>query len=68
MVAAAREADARSSGPARHQALKQALTDLARTELTRHGVPDPDAGLSSLAIDLELNAQGLAVWLDRQKG
>jgi hypothetical protein len=25
-----------------------------------------DAGVAALALDIELNAQGLAIWLDRQ--
>jgi hypothetical protein len=28
-------------------------------------VADADAALASLALDIELNAQGLGVWLDR---
>ena len=51
--------------PDRHQALKSGLEDLARAQLRRHGNADIDAGLAALALDLELNAQGLATWLDR---
>ena len=51
--------------PERHVALKAGLEALARTQLQRHGINDVDAGLAALALDLELNAQGLASWLDR---
>ena len=51
--------------PGRHQALKSGLEDLARAQLQRHGSTDIGAGLAALALDLELNAQGLATWLDR---
>lgn len=51
--------------PDRHLALTGALAALYRAQLQRHGVADLDAGLAALAMDIELNAQGLAVWLDR---
>lgn len=51
--------------PDRHVALTGALAALYRAQLQRHGVADLDAGLAALAMDIELNAQGLAVWLDR---
>jgi glyoxylase-like metal-dependent hydrolase (beta-lactamase superfamily II) len=53
--------------PDRHDALKSGLAALARAQLRRHGVSDVDAGLAALALDIELNAQGLAAWLDRDK-
>ena len=53
--------------PDRHPALKTALAGLYRSQLQRHGVADTEAGLAGLALDIELNAQGLAVWLDRSK-
>jgi glyoxylase-like metal-dependent hydrolase (beta-lactamase superfamily II) len=53
--------------PDRHDALKQALTAIYRSQLARHGVADPVAAVALLALDIELNAQGLAVWLDRAK-
>jgi hypothetical protein len=52
--------------PARHDALKLGLRHLYETELRAHG-----SQLSSEAIhavleqDIELNAQGMGVWLDR---
>lgn len=62
-VAIARSAPA---GPGRHEALKQALMALYLGSLTDHGCTLGDAALADLlAIDVELNAQGLAVWLDR---
>lgn len=51
--------------PERHQALKGALNDIYRDQLRRHGVADVEASLELLALDVELNAQGLGVWLDR---
>lgn len=51
--------------PDRHEALKSAMRALFADELRRHGVGDVNGGLDLLALDLELNAQGLAVWLDR---
>ncbi len=53
--------------PQRHEALKSGLAALARGQLQRHGVRDSDAALAVLALDIELNAQGLATWLDRDK-
>jgi glyoxylase-like metal-dependent hydrolase (beta-lactamase superfamily II) len=53
--------------PDRHQALVSGLNALYRDQLVRHGVADPEAGLAGLSLDIELNAQGLAVWLDRDK-
>jgi glyoxylase-like metal-dependent hydrolase (beta-lactamase superfamily II) len=50
----------------RHQALKRGQLDLFCASLAAHGVNLPRAEIETLlAIDLELNAQGLAVWLDR---
>ncbi|MBP6899689.1 MAG: MBL fold metallo-hydrolase [Burkholderiaceae bacterium] len=51
--------------PQRHAALVAALEDLYRSQLQRHGVADVEAQLRGLALDIELNAQGLAVWLDK---
>lgn len=53
--------------PHRHAALKSGLEAMARSQLSRHGVADVEAGLARLALDFELNAQGLAAWLDRDK-
>lgn len=50
----------------RHQALKGALTQLYLEDLAQHGCSlDESQTLSLLALDIELNAQGIAVWLDR---
>ncbi len=56
----------RSTGEARHEAIKARLGELFVAHLTRNGC---HAGrefiLDLLAWDVELNAQGLGVWLDR---
>ncbi|HSW09209.1 MBL fold metallo-hydrolase [Aquabacterium sp.] len=49
----------------RHARLMSGLSALYREQLQRHGVHDPDAGIATLALDIELNAQGLAIWLGR---
>jgi glyoxylase-like metal-dependent hydrolase (beta-lactamase superfamily II) len=50
----------------RHEALKAAQLELFVRSLHEHGCSMPEARIAQLlAIDLELNAQGLAVWLDR---
>ncbi len=52
---------------ARHAALKQGLTDDLLAELCVHGCQLPEAQiLDILATDLELNAQGLAFWIDHR--
>ncbi len=51
--------------PERHAQLKTGLQVIARQQLQQHGLADPEAGLAGLALDIELNAQGLGVWLDR---
>lgn len=54
--------------PSRHEQLKQALTALALGELADHGCTlDESRCLDILETDLELNTQGLEVWLSRQK-
>ena len=64
MVALARAVDA---GPGRHQALLRGMEALHLRSLRRHGVRLADARIRELiAIDLELNAQGIGVWLDRE--
>ncbi len=52
--------------PDRHEALKRDLNALYREQLQRHGVADVDGGLEGLALDVELNAQGIGIWLDRE--
>jgi glyoxylase-like metal-dependent hydrolase (beta-lactamase superfamily II) len=51
---------------ARHAALKQGQLAIFARSLHAHGVAFDAARITELlAIDLELNAQGMAVWLDR---
>ncbi len=65
MVALARDCD---GGPARHARLAEALTALYVERARRHGVADAQARVPELlALDIELNAQGLEVWLDRAR-
>ena len=65
MVALARECD---GSPARHARLVDALAVLYVERARRHGVADAQAVVPRLlAVDIELNAQGLEVWLDRAK-
>jgi glyoxylase-like metal-dependent hydrolase (beta-lactamase superfamily II) len=52
--------------PDRHVALKDGLAAMVSTQLRRHGVADVAAGITALALDIELSAQGLAIWLDRE--
>jgi hypothetical protein len=53
--------------PQRHAALKQALAELYAQRLRAHGCTLPEPRLQELlALDVELNAQGIAVWLDRE--
>lgn len=54
-------------GPGRHQALKQGQLDIFCTSLAAHGCAHTPAEVAELlAIDIELNAQGMAIWLDRE--
>ena len=53
------------AGPGRHEALRAGLTGLLREESRRQGWVLSEAALLELfASDVELNAQGLGVWLD----
>jgi glyoxylase-like metal-dependent hydrolase (beta-lactamase superfamily II) len=53
--------------PSRHEALKTGQLDLFCASLAAHGCTLPRARVAELmAIDLELNAQGMAIWLDKQ--
>jgi glyoxylase-like metal-dependent hydrolase (beta-lactamase superfamily II) len=53
--------------PDRHTALKQGLAEMYLHRLQQHGCTMArDAALTLLAMDLELNAQGMALWLDRR--
>jgi len=49
----------------RHARLKQALLEMTLADLRRHECPLPEAAQRELlAMDMELNSQGLEVWLD----
>ena len=55
-------------GPERHDLLVRGLEAIHLASLRAHGVTLADAHIRELlALDLELNAQGLAIWLDRRK-
>jgi len=55
-------------GPERHAELVRGLAAIHVTSLRAHGVTLADERIRELlALDLELNAQGLAIWLDRRK-
>ena len=63
MVAFARTT---SRGPDRHAALMRGLEAIHLKSLRAHGVTLSDARIRELlGLDLELNAQGIAIWLDR---
>ena len=50
----------------RHEALKRGQLDIFTRSLAAHGCHHSTAQIAALlAMDLELNAQGMAVWLDR---
>ena len=54
------------TAPDRHAALCRELTSLYVGSLREHGCAMAEAEIAqALAIDIELNAQGMAVWLDR---
>jgi glyoxylase-like metal-dependent hydrolase (beta-lactamase superfamily II) len=64
MVALARRLQA---APGRHEALKAGLFELYLGSLRAHGCALPDDRIQALlTMDLELNAQGIEVWLDRE--
>jgi glyoxylase-like metal-dependent hydrolase (beta-lactamase superfamily II) len=65
MVEAARDADGHAD---RHARLVDALTRLYVAQASAHGVEDADRRVADvLGNDIEINAQGLEIWLDRQK-
>lgn len=54
--------------PQRHEALKEALLALYCQDLQRHGASQtPEQIQTLLGMDIELNAQGIAVWLDKSR-
>jgi hypothetical protein len=55
------------SGPGRHAALREALADQLLRGLAAHGASlGREEALAVFGVDLELNAQGLEVWVDGQ--
>ena len=65
MVEIARSCDGRAD---RHRCLVAALTSLYLERARLHGCPLDDEGVEQvLHSDIELNAQGLACWLDRPR-
>ena len=65
MVALARAA---TEQPDRHAALMASLTDLYHERARAHGwTRGREALRQLLAMDIELNAQGLAIWLDASR-
>lgn len=58
----------RGAGERRHARIKQGVTDYLIKEIRQHGCMLPESTLLDIwATDLELNAQGLCVWLDGLK-
>jgi glyoxylase-like metal-dependent hydrolase (beta-lactamase superfamily II) len=56
-----------ASAPGRHDRLKRAFGDIYIAELRRSGSTESENFLRDiLATDIELNAQGLGIWLDRK--
>jgi hypothetical protein len=51
----------------RLEAIVMALMDLTQKELLAHGCLVEEAQIKWIEMDMQLNAQGLIVWLDRQK-
>ena len=59
----------RDAGAARHERLKAGVTEIVLGEAERYGWTLPrEQVLEVLAGDIELNAQGLAIWLDALGG
>lgn len=55
----------RNSGEDRHRRIKEAMTSYLLSQIRVHGCQLPEAQLREIwETDLELNAQGLCVWLD----
>ncbi|MDR0458808.1 MAG: MBL fold metallo-hydrolase [Burkholderiaceae bacterium] len=69
MTAIAQTAQQENAAPApRHERIKTALTDFYTARLTTHGWRGDRATLEKwLGMDIELNAQGLGVWLNGLK-
>lgn len=55
----------KNAGELRHQRIKLAITDYLLAEVRRHGCQLGDSELLAIwETDIELNAQGLEIWLD----
>jgi hypothetical protein len=55
------------ANPRRHEALKLGQLEIYCEALAANGCTMPRAAIAELlAIDLQLNAQGMAIWLDRE--
>lgn len=65
IVALGRSVDGR---PDRHAALKHGLLQICVAAVQRHGCAMGPAQVETvLALDIELNAQGMGIWLDRER-
>jgi hypothetical protein len=52
----------------RHAALKHGLAEMYTQRVVQHGCAmSAGAALELLEMDMELNAQGMGIWLDRKK-
>lgn len=68
MVQIARSCDAQEPRDGRHEAIAGRLADYYVARALAHGVSmDRQAIVEVLAMDIELNAQGLGIWLDRDR-
>jgi len=55
--------------PQRHEQLKRRFAEIYIDELRRMGSTLPEQNIrSALDMDIELNAQGLGVWIDKARG
>ena len=59
-------AERHRSAPNRHATLVRELAALYGASLAAHGVERAHEKIALLALDIDLNAQGLGVWLDRE--
>jgi glyoxylase-like metal-dependent hydrolase (beta-lactamase superfamily II) len=59
-------AERHRDAPDRHATLKRELAALYAASLAGHGIGDVAEKLPLLAMDIDLNAQGIGVWLDHR--
>ncbi len=57
--------EALRDAPQRHEHLKRGLLALYTSRLQAHGIADRTEIEQLLALDIELNAQGMGIWLDK---